>query len=254
MQVDINADLGERFGVYDLGDDEGLMDVITSANIACGFHAGDYRTMAKTVALAARKGVNIGAHPGYQDLFGFGRRAIAMPIEEIHALTVYQIGALDGFCRANGTRIHHVKPHGALYNLAAVDEHAARAVVRAVQDTVPRAVLVGLAGSVLAKVGRNAGLTVAEEVFADRTYTDDGTLTPRTEPDAVLTEPARIKQQVLAMIEEGLVTTIGGRKIPVQADTVCFHGDGKEATALARTVRASLESMGVRIRPMGGRG
>ena len=254
MQVDINADLGERFGVYDLGDDKGLMDVITSANIACGFHAGDYRTMAKTVAHAAKKGVNIGAHPGYQDLFGFGRRAIAMPAEEIHALTVYQIGALEGFCRAQGTRIHHVKPHGALYNLAAVDEDAARAVVRAVQDTVPRAVLVGLAGSVLVKEGRHAGLTVAEEVFADRTYADDGTLTPRTHPDAVLTDPAHIKQQVLAMLKEGHVTTTGGRKIPVQADTVCFHGDGQEATALARMVRASLESMGACIRPMGGRG
>ncbi|ADH98505.1 LamB/YcsF family protein [Salisediminibacterium selenitireducens] len=254
MRVDINADLGERFGVYDLGDDEGLMDVITSANIACGFHAGDYRTMAETVALATEKGVKIGAHPGYQDLIGFGRRAVAMPADEIHALTVYQIGALDGFCRAHGTQIHHVKPHGALYNLAAVDEDAARAVVRAVSDVVPSAVLVGLAGSVLVNEGRASGLSVAEEVFADRTYTDEGQLTPRTKPNAVLTDPAQIKRQVMAMIEEGLVTSTGGRQIPVQADTICFHGDGKEATALARTVRASLESMGIRILPVGGRG
>ncbi|AOM81869.1 LamB/YcsF family protein [Salisediminibacterium beveridgei] len=246
LTIDLNADIGESFGVYRLGDDEALLDVVTSANIACGFHAGDYRTMNKAVKSAVMKGVAIGAHPGYPDLFGFGRRPMAMPAEEIHELLVYQIGAMQGYCRANGTLLHHVKPHGALYNTAAADPLVAQAVAKAVKDVCPEARLMGLAGSELVKAGHEAGLQVMAEAFADRQYTAEGRLVSRGSPGAVLEAEDDVVTQVTGIVFRQQVEAIDGRAVPIQADTLCFHGDGKEAAVLAKVVRTKLEQAGVR--------
>jgi UPF0271 protein len=246
--VDLNCDMGESFGAYSLGHDEAILPHVTSANIACGYHAGDPAVMKRTVRLALQHGVAIGAHPGLPDLVGFGRRELAVSPEEAYDLTVYQLGALAAFVRAEGSTLHHVKPHGALYNMAAVQPALAEALAEAVYRVQPEACLYGLAGSALPEAGRQLGLAVAHEVFADRTYQPDGTLTPRRHPQALLTDPAQALSQVLRMVQEGQVRALSGEDVVIRADTVCVHGDGPHALAFARQIRAALAQAGVQVR------
>ncbi|RNI30151.1 LamB/YcsF family protein [Rufibacter immobilis] len=238
--VDLNCDLGESFGTYRLGHDEAILPLVTSANIACGFHAGDPSVMRKTVRQALQHQVALGAHPGFQDLVGFGRRDMAISPEEAFDLVVYQIGALSGFIKAEGGVLHHVKPHGALYNMAAVQPALAEAIAEAVYKVSPEVVLYGLAGSALVQAGEKLGLKTAHEVFADRTYQQDGTLTPRRLPNALITNQEEAVQQVVRMVKEGKVLAQQGVEVPIKADTVCLHGDGAHAVAFARLIRETL--------------
>lgn len=251
LRVDLNADMGEAFGAYRLGDDAELMKHITSANVACGLHAGDPVVMARTVALAAQAGVGVGAHPGYPDLQGFGRRAMAMSPDEVEAFVMYQVGALWAFCRAAGVALRHVKAHGALYNQAVHDAALADAIARAVARVDGGLVLVGLAGSELLRAGERAGLRVASEVFADRGYNPDGSLVPRGRPGAIINDPDAVAARVLRMVREGRVTASDGSDLEVRADTVCFHGDTPGAAVLVRRVREELTRAGVAVAPMG---
>ncbi|SFM32813.1 UPF0271 protein [Salibacterium qingdaonense] len=223
--VDLNSDVGESFGAYTLGNDDEVLTYVTSANIACGYHAGDHTVMARTTALAKQHGAAVGAHPGFPDLGGFGRRLMEVDPEEIYHLMVYQIGALQGFCETENINIRHVKPHGALYNQAAGDPDTAEAVVEAVKRINPGLILFAPAGSKLVKTGRQKSLTVASEVFADRTYQPDGLLTPRSQPDAVLKDPDQAAERILHMLSSGEVEAVDGTKLPVEADTICVHGD-----------------------------
>ncbi|MFD3002708.1 LamB/YcsF family protein [Pontibacter toksunensis] len=254
LTVDLNCDLGESYGRYHLGDDAAILQFITSANIACGFHAGDPSVMRQTVKLCLESGVAIGAHPGLPDLVGFGRREMAVSPQEAYDMVVYQIGALSAFMHAEGEKLHHVKPHGALYNMAAVNKALAEAIVEAVYTVQPEAVLYGLAGSELIKAGERLGLATASEVFADRTYQQDGTLTSRKLPGALITDPAEAILQVLGMVKEGKVKTQQGEEIPIQADTICIHGDGPHALSFARHIQEVLTSEGVLLQAKGGAG
>jgi UPF0271 protein len=246
--VDLNCDLGESFGAYQLGNDEAILPYVSSINIACGFHAGDPAIMKKTVALAVQHQVAIGAHPGLPDLAGFGRREIAITPEEAYDMVVYQVGALQGFVKAANTTLHHVKPHGALYNMAAINASLAKAIAEAVYHTQPQAILYGLAGSALIKAGKEAGLLTACEVFADRTYQPDGTLTSRRQPNALITNEEEAINQVLQMVKTNTVQTIANHSIPIQADTVCIHGDGPYAVAFARKIKEILLLENIAIR------
>jgi len=250
-RIDLNSDLGEGFGAWRMGDDEAILEQVSSANIACGFHAGDPTVMMRTVRLAAGRGVAIGAHPSLPDLQGFGRRELRIAPEEAYQLVLYQVGALHAFCRAGGVPLSHVKPHGALYNMAARDQPLAQAIAQAVRDFDPALVLFGLAGGALVEAGRAAGLQVANEVFADRTYQADGSLTPRSRADALLTDPAAALAQVQDMVFAGAVTATDGTRVPIRADTLCLHGDGPGAVALARALRRGLEARGVRVAAVG---
>ena len=245
--VDLNCDLGESFGVYSIGSDERVMPYITSANLACGFHAGDPSVMRATVKLAALYGVAVGAHPGFPDLVGFGRRELHATPEEVEDLVLYQVGALAGIAAAEGGRLQHVKPHGALYNMAARDRTLADAVARAVVAADPGLILVGLSGSSLLDAGRAAGLGVASEVFADRTYDASGALTPRTTAGAVLGEPGVVVERALQMIREGTVQATTGERVKVRADTICIHGDTAQVVSLATGLRVGLEGAGVQV-------
>lgn len=246
LKIDLNCDLGESFGPWNMGNDEDILPLITSANIACGFHAGDPQTMLKTVELALENGVAVGAHPGYLDLQGFGRRNIAMTSREVYGLVVYQVGALQGFLKALGGTLHHVKPHGALYNMAATDATLSQAIAHAVADVSQgEAILYGLSGSELVKAGRELGIPVMNEVFSDRTYQEDRTLTSRREANALITDPKESIAQVLQMIEQGTVTTISGKEVALEADTVCIHGDGITALEFAKEIRNTLMSRGI---------
>jgi len=245
--VDLNCDLGESYGAYQLGNDEAILPFVTSANIACGFHAGDPAVMKKTVRLALQHHVAIGAHPGLPDLVGFGRREMAVSPEEAFDMTVYQIGALASFVKVEGGMLHHVKPHGALYNMAAVTPALAEAIAEAVYQVNPELVLYGLAGSALIQAGQKLGLRVANEVFADRTYQPDGTLTSRRLPNALLTSPQEAIQQVVRMVKEGKVRSLPGSDVAIQADTVCIHGDGAHAVAFAQQISQVLQNEEVRI-------
>lgn len=238
--IDLNCDLGEG-----AGHDAELMPLVTSANIACGAHAGDEATMRATVALAQRHGVAIGAHPGFADRANFGRRELALPPREIVDLVRMQIEALRAIAP-----VRHVKPHGALYNLAARDETVAGAVVEAVRAVDPELVLVGLAGSVLLRAGRAGGLRVASEVFADRTYQPDGSLTPRTRPDALIADGDTAVSQVVRMVRESRVRAIGGTDVAVQADTVCLHGDSPHAIVFAQRLKTELRRAGIELRAL----
>lgn len=240
FKVDLNCDMGESYGVYKLGHDEEILDWVTSANIACGFHAGDPATMRKTVRLALEKDVAIGAHPGFQDLPGFGRRNVQLSAEEIYDLTVYQVGALSGFAHAEGGILQHVKAHGALYNMAAKDPLYAEAIAEAVYDVNPALILFGLAGSELIKAGNKIGLRTASEVFADRMYQADGSLTPRSEPDALITDPDEAIARVIRMVQEGRVVAADGSEVSLTADTICIHGDGANALAFAEKISQAL--------------
>lgn len=249
MQVDINCDLGESFGVYRLGNDAALMPYITSANIACGLHAGDPAVMRETVRLAGQHGVGVGAHPGYPDLQGFGRRAMELSPGEVEALVLYQLGALAGFCQAEGVTLRHVKPHGALYNQAARDRQLADAIARGVHSFSPKLVLVGLAGSQLVAAGMAAGLRVAAEGFADRAYNPDGTLRSRRLPGAVL-EPAEAVAQALRLAQHGVTIETGHGQVQAPVDTLCIHGDSPGAVEIARAVRQALLQAGIPLQPL----
>ncbi|TWH45809.1 5-oxoprolinase subunit PxpA [Sporomusa sp. KB1] len=250
-RVDLNCDLGESFGAYKLGVDEEILPFVTSANIACGFHAGDPGVMRKTVTLALKNGVAIGAHPGLPDLAGFGRRQMDISPQEAYDLVVYQLGALTAFVKAEGANMQHVKPHGALYNMAAKSKPLSAAVAEAVYKVDPGLILFGLAGSELVAAGEKIGLQVAHEVFADRTYQQDGSLTPRKQPDALITNQEEAVQQVVRMIKEGKVLSRQGRDIAVKADTVCIHGDGRHALEFARKIREYLLNGGIDVKAMG---
>ncbi|MEK4357815.1 5-oxoprolinase subunit PxpA [Paenibacillus sp. FSL M7-1455] len=247
LSVDLNCDMGESFGRYALGTDAEMMEYITSANIACGFHAGDPSVMRRTVRMAVQSGVSIGAHPGLPDLAGFGRRPMEVSAEEVYDMVTYQVGALQAFVKQEGGTLKHVKAHGALYNMAAADRRLADAVARAVHETDSSLILYGLAGSALIAAGRAMGLRTASEVFADRTYRDDGTLTPRNMPGSLIADPDRAVDQVLQMVREGAVSAASGRTIPIEADTVCIHGDGEHALSFAGSLRAALEREGIRV-------
>ncbi len=247
--IDLNADLGESFGAWTLGDDAAMLQVVTSANVACGFHAGDPVVMRDTVACAARLGVAIGAHPGYPDLVGFGRRDLAATPAEIEAFVVYQIGALLGVCVAAGARLRYVKAHGALYNRAARDVAAADAIARAVRAVDPSLALLSLAGSAMIGAAERAGIRAVSEAFIDRAYRSDGTLVSRTESGAVLTDVAAIADRALRMLDVGMVRAVDGNDIAVRAESFCTHGDGPDAVTIVQAVRARLVSAGVIVAP-----
>lgn len=249
-RIDLNCDMGESFGAWKMGADEAVMPFITSANIACGFHAGDADTMRRTVELAAQHGVAIGAHPGFPDLMGFGRREMNVTPQEATNFVLYQMGALSGFARACGSRLTHVKPHGALYNRAAKDGKLALALAEAVKEWNDSLVLVGLANSELIRAGEQIGLSVAHEVFADRTYQADGSLTSRRLSNAMVQDSQTAALRVIRMVKEGRVKTESGQDIPVRADTVCIHGDSPHALEFAKTIRHELEKAGIEVRAL----
>ncbi|MDI3316927.1 MAG: 5-oxoprolinase subunit PxpA [Bacillota bacterium] len=251
LRIDLNADLGESFGPWKMGEDDELLRRITSANVACGFHASDPVTMARTVRAAARLGVAVGAHPGYPDLVGFGRRDLEMSPEEVEASLLYQIGALRAFCEAEGVPLHHVKPHGAMYNRAARDPRLAEAIARAVRRLDPSLILYAQPGGELARAGREAGLRVALEAFADRGYLPDGRLQPRAQPGAVLHDPDEVASRALRIVRDGRVTAVSGEEVELQAETLCVHGDNPEAVRLVDALRQRLEAAGVEIAPVG---
>lgn len=249
--IDLNSDMGESFGPYTLGHDAALLDQISSANIACGFHAGDPQVMARTVALAQERGVAVGAHPGFADLYGFGRRPLPLTPAEARNEMIYQIAALAGFCRAAGIAMQHVKIHGALYNLMARDEALALAGAEAVAAFDPTLLFVGLPNSAHEVAAARAGLRFAREGFADRAYNADGTLVARSLPGAVLTDPDAVGRRAVEMVTTGRLTAIDGSTIALTIDTLCLHGDTPGAPQLAARVRAALHEAGVAIRPLG---
>ncbi|NBE52975.1 LamB/YcsF family protein [Streptomyces boluensis] len=246
--IDLNADLGEGFGRWRLTDDEQLLSVVTSANVACGFHAGDAATMRRVCELAATRGVRIGAQVSYRDLAGFGRRAMDVPADELTAEVAYQIGALEVFARAAGTRVAYVKPHGALYNRIVRDEEQAAAVVDGVLLAGGRLPVLGLPGSRFLDVADRAGLPTVTEAFADRAYTDEGTLVPRARVGAVVTAPDEVVARSLGLARHGTVDSLSGQRVEVRARSLCLHGDTPGAVALAREVRARLEAAQVDVR------
>lgn len=245
VKVDLNCDMGESFGRYTLGEQEKILQYVTSANIACGFHAGDPNVMNDTVKIAIENGVRIGAHPGLPDLVGFGRREMTITPREAYDMVVYQIGALQGFLTVHNETMQHVKPHGGLYNMAAKDRDLAAAIAQAVYDVSPSLVLFGLAGSELTKAGEKIGLTTAHEVFADRTYQSDGTLTSRSQKDALITDHDKSVAQVVKMVREGRVTSEQNIEVSLQAHTVCIHGDGAHALDFAKYINQSFKENGI---------
>jgi 5-oxoprolinase (ATP-hydrolysing) subunit A len=251
MIVDLNCDMGEGFGPYTLGLDEEVMPLITSANVACGFHAGDPQVLRKTVALAARFGVAVGAHISFPDLAGFGRREMQASPEEVENDTLYQIGAIAAFCRAAGVPLRHVKPHGALYNMAQRDPVLAGAIVRAVSAFDRSLLLFAQPGSAMERVAQEAGLQVVGEVFADRAYTADGALASRKLPGAVVHDPELVAARAAQMVARGRVTAIDGTQVTLRAETICVHGDTPGAVALIRRIRESLAAAGVAVRAAG---
>lgn len=249
--VDLNCDMGESFGAWTMGADLALLPHVSSANIACGFHAGDPTVMRHTVEAALRHGVAIGAHPGLPDLVGFGRRVMEVTPEEAYDLVVYQVGALAGVARACGGRLSHVKAHGALYNMAARRAPLAAAIARAVRDVDDSLRFFGLSGSVMITEAERVGLVAVHEVFADRSYEADGSLTPRDRPDALLTDVERSAERAVRMVQAGAVVARDGTTIPLRADTICVHGDGAEAAHIAAALRTRLIGAGIIIRPAG---
>ncbi|CAG9619963.1 LamB/YcsF family protein [Sutcliffiella rhizosphaerae] len=249
--VDLNSDLGESFGIYTIGNDQEVLKYISSANVACGYHAGDHNVLLHTVKAATELGVSIGAHPGFPDLAGFGRRELNMHPSEIYNLIVYQIGAIQAAATVHGTKVNHVKPHGALYNLASKNERIATAIAKAIYHVNPELILFGLAGSQLVKAGQRAGLQVASEVFADRTYQPDGTLTPRSEQNAMIHDEDVAVERVLRMVNEGKVTAVDGQDIAIKADTICVHGDEPKALDFVKKLREKLLAEKVTIKPFG---
>lgn len=247
LKVDLNCDLGESFGAYTIGLDSAVIPFISSANVACGYHASDPVVMSKTVAMCRENSVAVGAHPGFPDLMGFGRRNMNVSPADAKAYVMYQIGALDAFCKANSMTIQHVKPHGALYNMAGKDYALAKAICEGIYEVNPDYILLGLSGSNLIKAAEDTGLRAAKEVFADRGYMDDGSLVPRTQPGAMVTDEDVMIRRVIGMVKDGTVETVSGKIIPIRADSVCVHGDGEKAVAFVRRIRRELTAAGVTI-------
>ncbi|HDJ51302.1 MAG TPA: LamB/YcsF family protein [Thermoprotei archaeon] len=250
-KIDLNSDLGESFGRYKLGMDEEVMKYITSANVACGFHAGDPVVMRRTVRIAKENNVRVGAHPGYPDLMGFGRRYMKLSRDEARNYVLYQIGALYAFLKAEGMNMQHVKPHGALYNALVSDEELAYSVIEGVLDFDKNLIFVALAGSKVVEIAESIGLKVAREAFADRAYRKDGTLVPRSVPGAVIHDREEVVRRVINIVEEERVRTIDGEWIEIHADTICVHGDNPEAVELVKYIRRRLEEEGIEVLPMG---
>lgn len=247
LKIDLNCDMGESFGAWRMGNDAELMNYVSSINVACGFHAGDASTMRETVQIAHNKGVAIGAHPSFPDLQGFGRREMSLSAQEIFDVVLYQVAALKGICEAFGAKLHHVKPHGALYNLAAKDGKVAEAVAEAVCKIDSKLIFYGLSGSFLISEAEKIGLKTASEVFADRTYQMDGSLTPRSQTNALINLPEQSIEQVLQMIAQKTVTATTGEIIPIVAETICIHGDSKHAVEFAQTINRSLREKDIKI-------
>jgi UPF0271 protein len=247
-RVDLNCDMGESFGAYRIGADDEVFPFITSANVACGYHGGDPAVMRTTIARAQREGVAVGAHPGFQDLIGFGRRNMDASPQEIYDLVVYQVGALMGFARAAGVELQHVKAHGALYNMAAAKPELAAAIARAVRDIDRQLILFGLPGSHLISEGKGAGLRTAGEGFADRNYMSDGSLVSRKRPDAQVHDADEAVRRAIRMVREGLVKPVDGDDIRIDVETICIHGDGPHAAEFARRLRTELEANGIAVR------
>jgi len=246
-RINLNADIAEGWGAYDIGDDAALMRIIASASVACGFHAGDHNTMHRICVLAKELGVSIGAHPGFNDLWGFGRREIKMKPSDLEYMTAYQIGALQAIARYAGLTVTHLKAHGALSNMAANDAGYAMAIGRAIKAVDPEIIYVALAGSEMEKAGRKLGLRVAREGFADRQYEEDGNLASRSIPGTVYREPGKAVEQAVRMVESGEVVTRSGKVIKVEVDTICVHGDEPSAVEVAKAVRAGLDKAGVEV-------
>jgi len=250
--IDLNSDLGESFGAWSMGDDSAMLDVVTSANVACGFHAGDPAGILRTLQAAAAKNVTIGAHVAYPDKVGFGRRNMDLTSDELTADVIYQIGALQGLARAAGTSVRYVKPHGALYNTIAHDRRQALAVIAAIRAIDPTLILVALAGSTLIQWARDEGLQCVAEAFADRAYTPQGTLVSRREPGAVLHDPRLVAQRMLRLVEDGTIEAIDGTRTRIEADSICVHGDSPAAVDMARELRRVLEQANLSVRPFAG--
>ena len=249
-RIDFNCDMGEGFGAYTMGNDLAILDYVNSANVACGFHAGDPPTIHKTVQAAIEKGVAVGAHPGLPDLQGFGRRNMAVSAAEAYDMVVYQIGAVAAFAQAFGGRLSHVKAHGALYTMAAKDARLSEAIAKAVRDFDSKLILFALSGSAMIDAAEAIGLRAAAEVFADRTYQDDGTLTPRREPHSMIEDEEAAIAQVKRMVTEGVVRSAGGKDVRVRADTLCIHGDQPNALAFAKRIRSELTRAGVEVKAL----
>ena len=250
-KIDLNSDIGESFGNYMLGMDEEVLKYVTSANIACGWHAGDATVMDKTALMAKSLNTSIGAHPGFPDLMGFGRREMKVGYEEAKNYIKYQIGALWAFARSHGVELQHVKPHGAFYNMAAKDSRMARAIAEAVYEVDKGLILVGLAESEVIRTGKDIGLKVANEVFADRAYNPDGTLVSRNINGAVIHDRDTAINRVIRMVKEGKVTSVTGEDINIQADTICVHGDNPSAVLFVQEIRKALEKENIKVEPMG---
>lgn len=249
-KVDLNSDLGESFGRYTIGSDDRIIPLITSANIACGFHASDPVVMMKTVNMVKEAGTGAGAHPGYPDLMGFGRRNMNVSHEEAKAYTLYQISALGGMCKAVGVKLSHVKPHGAMYNMAGKDYGLSKAICEAIKEYDPSLIVMGLAGSQMVKAARDMGLKTAEEVFADRAYEEDGSLVARSKPGAMIEDEDEAIARVIRMVKEGKVQAITGKDIDIKADSVCVHGDGEKALLFVEKIRKALTDEGIEICPL----
>jgi len=249
-KVDLNSDLGESFGAYTIGLDKEVIAHVSSANVACGYHAGDPLVMAKTIGLAKEAGVAVGAHPGYPDLMGFGRRNMNCSPKEVKAYVTYQLGALNAFAKANGMKLQHCKPHGAMYNMAAKSQDLAMAIAEAIYEFDPEIILMALAGSVQLEAGKQVGLRVASEVFADRAYQADGSLVPRSKEGAVIHDSDLAIARTIKMVKEGTVTAITGEEVKIAADSICVHGDNPQAVEFVKNIRARLIAEGVSIAPL----
>ncbi len=247
-QIDLNCDLGESFGRYTLGMDEEVIPYISSANIACGYHASDPVIMEKTVQMAKANGVHVGAHTGFPDLLGFGRRNMTLSPKEAKTYTMYQIGALEGFCRAGGVSLYHVKPHGAFYNMAAKDYDLACAICEGIAAIDDNIVLLGLSNSQMEKAAKTIGITFKHEVFADRAYEDDATLVARSKPGAMIEDEELAINRVIRIIKKGTITSINGKEIEIKADSVCIHGDGVKALAFVRRICQTLKAEGIEVK------
>ena len=247
VKINLNADIAEGFGAYDIGNDADLMRIIKSASVACGFHAGDPNTMHRLVSLAKQEGVSVGVYPGFNDLWGFGRRRIDMDPKDLELMVAYQIGALQAMARYAGLAVTHLKPHGALNNMAAVREDYALAIGRAIQIVDPEIIYVALAGSQMEKAARTLGLRFAREGFADRHYEADGNLSPRSIPGTVFKDPDKALAQCLSMVRDGYLISRQGTRVAVEVETICLHGDEPTAVAVARHVRQGLEAAGCRV-------
>ncbi|MEQ6433522.1 5-oxoprolinase subunit PxpA [Comamonas sp. w2-DMI] len=252
MKMDLNSDLGESFGAWTMGDDAAMLDIVSSANVACGFHAGDAAGILATLKAAQARGVVVGAHVAYRDLAGFGRRNMDVASSDLVADVIYQIGALQGLARAAGTAVKYVKPHGALYNTIAQDRRQATDVINAIRAIDPSLVLMALAGSPLIGWARDAGLTVVAEAFADRGYTPQGALVSRREKGAVLHDEKRIAERMLTLVRDGVIEAVDGSLVRVEADSICVHGDSPGAVAIARQLRLRFEQEGVKIASFAG--